>query len=180
MSFNPDQDISGSGAVQSNFLYRAVSWLNTAFLVVSAVFVVLMMIHVTADVLLRTISDYGITGTLEVVSYYYMVCAIFLAFGYVELQNQHIRVDLFVQQMPRSAQVFLYVLACLAGLAFFGLLAWQSTLDAIRATKSSETIMSNFLFYVWPSRWALPIGFVGCVLAVLCNLMKSLIRWRAL
>ena len=45
MSFNPDQDISGSGAVQSNFLYRAVSWLNTAFLVVSAVFVVLMMIH---------------------------------------------------------------------------------------------------------------------------------------
>ena len=57
MSFNPDQDISGSGAVQSNFLYRAVSWLNTTFLVVSAVFVVLMMIHVTADVLLRTISD---------------------------------------------------------------------------------------------------------------------------
>lgn len=128
MSFNPDQDISGSGAVQSNFLYRAVSWLNTAFLVVSAVFVVLMMIHVTADVLLRTISDYGITGTLEVVSYYYMVCAIFLAFGYVELQNQHIRVDLFVQQMPRSAQVFLYVLACLAGLAFLDFLPGRARL----------------------------------------------------
>lgn len=164
----------------TGLLFRCVSWLNKAFLVVAAIFVVLMMLHVTADVVLRNVSDIGIPATLEIVSYYYMVCAIFLAFGYVELKNQHIRVDLFVMQMPRSVQVVLYIFACLAGFVFFGLLAWQSTIDAIRATQSYETIMSNFLFYVWPSRWALPIGFFGCLLAILCNLLKAVTRWRAL
>lgn len=180
MPLNINDDVAEIADDDSGLLYRCVSWLNTAFLVISAIFVVLMMLHVTADVLLRAVSEVGITGTLEVVSYYYMVCAIFLAFGYVELKNQHIRVDLFVQQMPRSAQVILYIVACLAGFVFFGLLAWQSMIDAIRATRSHETIMSNFLFYVWPSRWALPIGFIGCLLAILCNLLKALTRWRAL
>ncbi|MDP2698574.1 TRAP transporter small permease [Thalassospira sp.] len=180
MSLNSDGDLADVQTGAPNLLYRSVAWLNTAFLVISAIFVVLMMVHVTADVLLRMVLDVGITGTLEVVSYYYMVCAIFLAAGYVELHNEHIRVDLFVQQMPRSAQVILYVLACGAGFAFFGFLAWQSMIDAIRATQSQETIMSNFLFYIWPSRWALPVGFVGCLLAILCNLLKSLSRWRAL
>lgn len=180
MPLNPNHDLDDAPSAEPNLMYRFVTWLNTAFLVISAIFVVLMMLHVTADVLLRSVSNVGIIGTLEVVSYYYMVCAIFLAFGYVEMHNEHIRVDLFVQQMPRSAQVVLYILACLAGFVFFGLLAWQSMIDALRATASQETIMSNFLFYVWPSRWALPIGFIGCLLAILCNLLKSVTRWRAL
>ena len=32
-----------------------------------------------------------------------------------------------------------------------------------------ETIMSNYLFYVWPSRWALPIGFLAMALALILS-----------
>ena len=94
--------------------------------------------------------------------------------------GEHIRVDLFVQLMPRSVQLGLYVLACLLGLAYFGILAYQSYLDALRSTERLETIMSNFIFYIWPARWALPVGFAAVVLAILSNLVKAVAQRRPL
>jgi TRAP-type C4-dicarboxylate transport system permease small subunit len=76
--------------------------------------------------------------------------------------------------MPGWAQLALYILACALGLVFFGMMTWQSSLDAIRSTARAETIMSNFLFYIWPSRWALPVGFAGICLAILSNLLRAI------
>lgn len=159
-------------------LHSAVRLLNRLFLIASGTFVVLMMLHITLDVILRN-SGVAVQGTLEVVSFYYMVCLVFLAFGYVELTHEHIRVDLFVQRMPPSVQLVLYVFSCLLGLVFFGMLGWQTLLDALKATQSAETAMANFTFYIWPARWALPIGFGGLFAAVLSNLLRALSERRA-
>lgn len=136
----------------------------------------LMMLHVTADVLGRFLFNAPIIGTLETVSYYYMVGAIFLPLALVERRGEHIRVDLFTQRLPRRVQLVLYLLACAAGLAFVGMLFWQSMTDALRSTARGETIMSNFLFYVWPARWFLPLGFGAMALAILLNAVKALRR----
>ncbi|MDO5605003.1 MAG: TRAP transporter small permease subunit [Paracoccus sp. (in: a-proteobacteria)] len=158
---------------------RAAGLLNGLFLVAGGIFMVLMMLHIAAEVILRY---FGVVmhGTLEVVSFYYMVCVVFLPMGYVELRNEHIRVDLFAQMMPVSAQLALYVMACLLGLLFFGMLGWQTFQDAMRATRGGQTAMANFTFYIWPARWALPIGFAGLCCAVLANLMRALATRRAL
>ena len=74
--------------------------------------------HIAIDVILRN-AGISIQGTLEVVSFYYMVCLVFLPMGYVELKHQHIRVDLIAQRLPQSLQVGLYVLSSLIGLLFF-------------------------------------------------------------
>ena len=66
------------------------------------------------------------------------------------------------------------------GLVFFGMLFWQSLHDAIRATGRGEEAMSNFRFYIWPARWALPIGFAGVLLAVLANLLRAIVRRQPL
>ncbi len=147
---------------------------------IGCVFLVTMMLHITADVLMRALFNSAVIGTLETVSYYYMVLAVLLPLAFVERTGENIRVDVLVQRAPRRVQLAFYVVACLVGLAFFGALAWQGALDAWQSTLRQETIMSNFLFYIWPSRWALPVAFGAAWLATLNNLVQALVRGRAL
>ena len=161
-------------------LARLSARVDRALLAVSCAFLALMMLHVTFDVALRFLFNAPVVGTLETVSYYYMIIAVFLPLAYVERKGEHIRVDLFVQHLPQGLQLALYLLACLAGLAFFGMLAYQGLLDAWRSTLREETIMSNCLFYIWPSRWALPIGFFAVCLTLVANILTALQKRRAL
>jgi hypothetical protein len=57
---------------------------------------------------------------------------------------------------------------------------YQTFIDALKATAERETVMSNYLFYVWPSRWALPIGMGCMVLALALNIGRSLRAGKAL
>lgn len=159
---------------------RLARLVDRALLAVGCVFLALMMLHVTLDVALRYLFNAPIIGTLETVSYYYMIFAVFLPLAYVERRGEHIRVDLFAQLLPTWLQFALYLLACLCGLVFFGLLAYQGLLDAWRSTARLETVMSNFLFYIWPSRWALPLGFAAICLALVANVLTALQRRRPL
>lgn len=159
-----------------NALDRFSRAVDRTLLAVACVFLVVMMLHITADVLARGLFNSAVIGTLETVAYYHMVIAVFLPLAFVERTGENIRVDLLVQRFPRRVQLGFYVLACLIGLAFFGALTWQSAIDAWRSTMRQETIMSNFLFYIWPSRWALPIGFGACCLATFNNLLQALAR----
>lgn len=162
------------GAVQT-----ASKWVDRVLLAVACVFLVIMVVHITADVIARAFNQ-QVVGTLETVSYYHMVFAVLLPLAFVERTQENIRVDALVQLLPAPLQLVLYVMACLIGLAFFGALAWQSFLDAWKATERQETIMSNFLFYIWPARWALPIAFGAACLATFANLLKAVSERRAL
>jgi TRAP-type C4-dicarboxylate transport system permease small subunit len=155
-------------------IIEIVRWLNIGTVTLACVTMVLMMLHITLDVGVRFLVNGQIVGTLEWVQFYYMVVLVFLAFGYVEYRNENIRVDLFAQMMPMPVQLGLYIFACLLGLVFFGMLSWQTLNDAIRATQREEEAMSNFRFFIWPARWALPVGFAGAVLAVLANLLRAI------
>ncbi len=157
-------------------LDRISRTVDRVLLAIGCVFLVAMMLHITADVIARAGFNSAVIGTLETVSYYHMVIAVFLPLAFVERTGENIRVDLFVQMMPKQVQLAIYVIGCLIGLAFFGALAWQSFLDAWKSTVRQETIMSNFLFYIWPSRWALPVGFGAAFLAVLNNLVQAVAR----
>lgn len=163
-----------------NFVLGTIRWLNIATVTAACMVMMLMMLHITLDVFVRYFLNGQIVGTLEWVSFYYMVALVFLALGYVEYKNENIRVDLFAQMMPKSVQLALYVFACMLGLTFFGMLFWQSLQDAFQATQRGEEAMSNIRFLIWPSRWALPIGFGGAALAVLANLLRAIVRREAL
>lgn len=163
-----------------HILLGLIRWLNIGMVTAACLVMLLMMAHITLDVGIRYFANGQIVGTLEWVSFYYMVALVFLAFGFVELRNENIRVDLFAQMMPARVQLYLYLFACLLGLIFFGMLFWQSLLDAIRATGRAEEAMSNFRFLIWPARWALPIGFAGALMAVLANMLRAITRQEAL
>jgi TRAP-type C4-dicarboxylate transport system permease small subunit len=121
-----------------------------------------------------------IEGTFETVTYYYMISIVFLPLALVELRNEHIFVDLFVRRFSNRFQQWVYIFACLTGIAYFGIMTFQTFIDALKATAERETVMSNYLFYVWPSRWALPIGMGCMVLALALNIGRSLKAGTAL
>ena len=162
------------------WLDRISRTIDRVLLGIGCIFLIVMMLHITADVLMRALFNSAVIGTLETVSYYYMVLAVLLPLAFVERTGENIRVDVLVQRAPRRVQLACYVAACLVGLAFFGALTWQSALDAWQSTLRQETIMSNFLFYIWPSRWALPVAFGAAWIATLNNLVQALVRGRAL
>ena len=172
--------MTASNEVPDGVIERAVIWINRAFVAVAAVAVVLMMLHVTIDVGWRALANGALIGTVEIVTYYYMVALVMLAFGYVELRREHIRVDLFVERMPESVQLLFYIAACALGAAYFSVLFYQSLLDAWGSTVRGETVMANHVFYIWPARWALPLGWLGILLAVLANALRAVRARRAL
>jgi TRAP-type C4-dicarboxylate transport system permease small subunit len=57
----------------------------------------LMMLHVTLDVVARSLFNTPIAGTNEVVSAYYMVAAAFLPWAWIARSDGHIRVELFTR-----------------------------------------------------------------------------------
>ncbi len=155
-------------------------WVAKLALTLAALFLLLMALHVSLDVALRYLFGKSFPGTLEVVSFYYMVAVVFLPLAYVELKREHISVDVLVGRLPASLQLLLYLFACSLGLLYFGMLCYQSYLDAMRATTRMETAMANFRFYLWPSRWALPVGFGAMMLAIFANMLKALRLRQAL
>lgn len=161
-------------------LDRISASIDRVLLVLGCLFLAAMMIHITVDVGMRALFNKSAFATLELVSYYYMVCAVFLPLSYVERRREQIQVDLFVQVLPANIQFALYLFGCLVGLAFFGVLGYQTFLDAVNATANFQTVMSNFLFYIWPARWALPIGFAAACLSIVNNMLTAYVRREAL
>ena len=148
------------------FFDRSVNVFSNLLLYMSLVCLLLMMGHVVLDVFLRFLFNSPLIGTLETVSYYYMVGAVFLPLGAVELKKEHVHVDLFIQFFSPRLKLLTLCIANIFGIIYFGGLFYQTLLDAITSFGYKETIMSNFLFYVWPSRWALPVGFIAMSLAL--------------
>lgn len=149
-------------------LDRVLKRASKALIFFAGLSIVLMMLHVCADVLLDNFVGRPIPGTAEIVAYYYMGAAVFLPLPLVELRNASINVDLFYSMAgPRVRRVMLLV-AYLAQALFFATLAWQSGDDAIQAFLKGEFVEARVSIPIWPGRFYLPIAFaVGSLVSIL-------------
>ena len=83
---------------------RLIRIISDILLSISIVCLILMMGHVVLDVFMKITFNSPIIGTLETVSYYYMVGAVFLPLAAVELKKENVHVDLFIQFAPISVR----------------------------------------------------------------------------
>lgn len=150
-------------------IHRIIRWLS----IICKMFLLLMMGHVGLDVFCKYFFNQPIEGTLETVSYYYMVSIVFLAFPLVEQRREHVAVDLFFNRFSNNLKIWIYVAGMMLACLYYGFFCYQTFLDAVKATRQQETVMANFLFYVWPSRWALPIGSGLLVVLMLLHAIRA-------
>ena len=153
---------------------RSLRWAADIRTVLAAICLLLMMLQMVLDVALKYFLNAPIEGNLEIVSFYHMVGVVFLPLAMVELRHEHINVDLFVRPLPKTFQSFIYAFGCLISATFFAMLAYQTYLDALKATHIGEVMMGSSFVTIWPSRWALPAGFTVLYLAMLLH------AWRAI
>ncbi|WP_170984539.1 TRAP transporter small permease [Rhodoligotrophos defluvii] len=160
---------------------QAERWLDRLIflsLLAGSIGLALMMLHITVDVALRYFFRIALVGTIEIVSYYYMIAVVFLPLAFVERKSEHIEVELFVQYMPIKARNAFYIFGRVAAIVFFAMLAYQSWQDAIQYTRIGEEPMGLEL-PIWPSRWILPISFGLLVLALVLHTIKGIINFAA-
>ena len=132
--------------------------------------VVLMMLHVTLDVVLLNLFRVSMNTTPEIVARYYMVAVAFLPLGWLTLRNQMISVELLDFVLPKRVRGYLDVLIALTGTLIYGMLTYATWFKALREMRSGSFVeLVRFQMPIWHSHFLVPIGFGLATLA--CALM---------
>ena len=149
---------------------RALGGVSALLAWIAGIMLILMMLHIAADVVARYIFNAPLHGTVEIVSAYYMVAVVFLPLAMIERANSHIVVELASQRLPQRAQEVLIGLVALLSALYFAAFTWQTWSDAVKKYAVGEQALGNVAITVWPTRFYLPIG---CGLIVLVLLHKA-------
>lgn len=130
--------------------------------------VVLMMLHIGADVLSRALLGRPTVGMVETVTNYYMIAVCFLPLAFVQIEGGHLTVDSFTMALPPQVLRVVIVVALIVAAGITGLLTWHSAVAALHKTRTGEyTDLSVVDFPLWPARWLLVAGY-GATFVTLC------------
>ncbi len=144
---------------------------TSTFLAVVSLFS--MMLLITLDVILNKLAGRPIQGTIELTSYYFMVFVVFLTLPYLEKQHSHISADFIVARFSPKIQNIFNIIGKLLTALFYSFLTYAAFNQAIKSTKSLETVMSNFTFYIWPARWGVTLGLVFAIAVIMLYLAQN-------
>lgn len=134
----------------------------------ASVGVVLMMIHICADVVLRAISGRPLPATVEIVSRYYMVLIAFLPLAWVERRNGMVSVELLDWALPPLLIRLSDLIVALIGCAIYLVLTWTTWVTAMKNFHTGTFVVAlNQQVPVWQSYFLPPLGFALAAAVVL-------------
>ena len=132
--------------------------------------VILMMLHVTLDVVLLNLFRISMNTAPEIVARYYMVAVAFLPLGWLTLRGQMISVELLDFVLPKWLRNASDFMIALTGVAVYGVLTHATWLAALRQMRSGSFVeLVSLQMPVWQSYFLVPAGFALATLA--CALM---------
>ena len=156
---------------------RTVGWLATVLYWIAGFAVAAMMLHVTADILGKTLLRSPIHGTLEITTYYYMPVVALAPLAIVQRDRGHIFVELFSQLFgDRLNDALDAVMSALTAM-LFGLICWFSFLEAVQKTARSAYVYVVFFdLQTWPTRWVVPLTAALVVIIAVLQTMTLTAR----
>jgi TRAP-type C4-dicarboxylate transport system permease small subunit len=153
---------------------RAVAAAGGTMAFLGALAMLLMMCHVVADVSGRFLFNHPLPGTLESVTYYYMVMVTALPFAYVTRSQGQITVELFTNWMPLRWRALLEALVGVITLVYVCVFTWKTGEEAVSKYLIGEVRDAGVAqLIVWPTRWFLPLGFGVMGLAVAMRIVDD-------
>lgn len=122
--------------------------------------VVLMMLHITLDVIFRAFLNIPLTGTITFVANYYMVFLVCLPLAFVERLDAHISVDVATSKLSEKSRHHLYGWTYLFTAVVFGVTAYATWLEATsKFAIRSFMIEKDWAISTWFGYFALPVGY---------------------
>lgn len=106
-----------------------------------------------------------------------LVAVIFLGLAPAQRNSANFRVDLLLRLLPNAGQRLLELGWRLVALAVVGLLAWLTSVEAVRSTAMGEASFGTIAFPVWPARLVLSFGLWVLVAQLLVEIAILLRRF---
>ncbi len=137
--------------------------------------VILMMLHITLDVICRAFLNMPLTGTITFVSNYYMVFVVCLPLAFVERLDAHISVDVVTSKLPEKPRHHLYGWTYAFTALVFGVTAYATWLEATaKFAIRSFMIEKDLAISTWFGYFALPVGYALLTLYLLLKFFAYL------
>lgn len=141
-------------------LYRLTNGAAVGLALLGTFGILLMVVHVTLDVVLRSTLSVSIPATVELVTRYYLITLALLPLGWVEWRREMIAVEALEGMMGQRLVRFSDVLVSLLSAVVYAVLAIATWGKAMEQYAIGSYVMSlNFPMPVWPTYFVLPIAF---------------------
>ena len=140
---------------------------------------ILMMLHIVADIAGKYLFLAPVPGTMETVAAYYMVLIVLFPIAAVTLEESHVKVEIFTRFLQIRALAKFEIVSALLCLVFVVALTWGGFHQALLKTKRGEMWETAVdAIYVWPSRWIIPVGMGLAAFAFVIVLTRWVRRAR--
>lgn len=139
-------------------LRRLITYACNGLMAIGAIALLFMMIQICMDAGMRTLARSSVPGTMEIVSFYYMVSVVFLPLAYVQLHREHVIIELFTSGLSLRATAWLDGLVYVIGAIAMGIFTVAAFNKAVAMTNLGEFVLGVILVYTWPARWLVVAG----------------------
>lgn len=142
------------------FLKRTIDYATNITAIIAGLCIVMMMGHITLDVVLRAVFNEPMTGTFTFVANYYMVFLVCLPLAFVERFEGHISVEVLTNRFPDRFKHHLYGWTYPVTATVFSVTAYATWIEA-----SSKFAIRTFMIEkdmaipIWFGYFALPVGY---------------------
>ena len=152
-------------------LYRLTNLAAIGLALLGTLGILLMVVHITLDVVLRSTLSISIPATLELVTRYYLITLALLPLGWVEWRRGMIRVEALEGMMGPRLICVSDVLVSILSAAIYAVLAVATWDKAMEQYQIGAYVMSlNVPMPVWPTYFVLPAAFSLAALVCLVRL----------
>jgi len=146
-------------------------FLNYFLMVLGAISVLGLMVLATGNVVLRMV-HIPFRGTYEIVSFL-GACVIAFALGYTQQTKSNIVVDILSEKFPPALANMLDRVVHLVLMVFFGVVAWQVYVYAMKLVESHEVSETLKVIY-YPFVFCVALGFAALAFTGLVDFVKTM------
>lgn len=129
----------------------------------------LLALNVFADVIGRTFLHRAIPGTLDMTIYWWMPMLSLLAFGHTERMQDHIKVTVLLDALPRGLRNTVEGVFSLLAAGLLVAMTYYTWIDAARSAKIGETTSSSPPVLIWPFKFVAVAGVAMLSLQLLAT-----------
>lgn len=150
------------------------SRINTFFVLIAGCCIFFPVFSITADVLMRYCLNKPIPGMQEIVTIA-VVIMIYLSLAYSLAEGGFVKVEMLVRYLSSKSRLIVELFTLSVFLVIFGLIFWQAIKFAMVSTLKREYVWGLINIPLYPSKWAVAVGFLLVLLQGIFNIGDVLI-----
>lgn len=136
----------------------------------STLVITAMMLLIVVDVIMRAFFNMPIKGSVEITQM--LMAGTILGFAKSCLGNDNLKVDVVMENMPRTVQYVVDVITSIICIGIAGLLCWRTIENGLYSMEKGLSYLTLPNVPKWPFILLLAVGFAGGIVGLLLRIKK--------